>query len=422
MFASVRTLPMRITLKAGRQARIAFLNTHPIQYFAPLYAYLNASDDLNVSAIYLSDYSIRGARDAAFGQDVKWDIDLVAGYEAKFVDGFDKRNQMHGFFSAFAPELWRYLRGAELDLLVVHGHTPAAVLLGIAAAKAAGTAVFMRVDTHLGLVRPLFKAALRRPLIGLLYRCLDGVFAIGSANTTFYRAMGMPEERTFLMPYAVDNARFTSASEIGAARRAELRASLGVCDARPILLYAAKFERRKRPDDLLRAAAALKHEGISCQVTLIGSGQMEQELRGLAAQLELDNVCFAGFVNQRYLPEFYAACDIFVLPSENEPWGLAINEAMCAGLPVVASREIGCVPDLVHDGINGRTFAAGDIMQLADAVRSIVSDAALRQRMGKASRNIIARWSFVECGDGLRTALRSLGVMSDGERHGVAAR
>lgn len=409
-------------MTAGRQARVAFLNTHPIQYFAPLYAYLNSSDDLHVSAFYLSNYSIRGGRDIGFGQDVKWDIDLLAGYEVHFVDGFERRDQMRSFFSAFAPTLWHDLRNAELDLLVVHGHTPAAMLLGIAAAKAAGTAVFMRGETHLGLARKLFKQKLRRPLMGLLYRSLDGVFAIGSANAAFYRAMGVAEERTFVMPYAVDNARFTSASEVGATRREELRASLGVCDKRPIVLYAAKFERRKCPDDLLRAAAFLKRNGILFQVALIGSGEMEGELRNLAAQLDLDNVCFAGFVNQRHLPEYYAASDIFVLPSKGEPWGLAVNEAMCASLPVVASTELGCVPDLVHDGINGRTFAAGDVMALAEAIRSMLSDAELRQRMGKESRNIIDRWSFSECGDALRASLRSLGVMPVGERHGTAAR
>ena len=59
------------------KVRVAFLNTHPIQYFAPLYAYLNASEDLEVSAIYLSDYPVRGSHDAAFGQSVKWDITFL---------------------------------------------------------------------------------------------------------------------------------------------------------------------------------------------------------------------------------------------------------------------------------------------------------------------------------------------------------
>jgi len=62
-----------------KQTRIAVLNSHPIQYFAPLYAYLNKSPDLEVTALYLSDFSIRGGKDAGFGREVKWDVDLLAG-------------------------------------------------------------------------------------------------------------------------------------------------------------------------------------------------------------------------------------------------------------------------------------------------------------------------------------------------------
>jgi glycosyltransferase involved in cell wall biosynthesis len=101
---------------------------------------------------------------------------------------------------------------------------------------------------------------------------------------------------------------------------------------------------------------------------------------------------------------------VFVLPSENEPWGLAINEAMCAGLPIVASAEIGCATDLIRTGVNGQTFAAGDVKGLTTALHPILADAGTRQRMGVASSDIISRWSYAECANGLRTALASSGV------------
>ena len=227
--------------------------------------------------------------------------------------------------------------------------------------RAARIPTFLRCETHLGLRRSALKSLLRRPLIGTYYRRLDGVLAIGSANREFYRAIGIPERRIFDMPYAVDNRRFMTGARLADGERKELRAGFGVHDDRPIVLYAAKFQRRKRPDDLLRAAARLNREGVIFHLVMVGSGEMETELRALAQHLGLSNIHFAGFVNQAALPRVYAACDVFVLPSENEPWGLAVNEAMCAGLPIVASSEIGCVPDLVHDGRNGRTFVAGDV-------------------------------------------------------------
>ena len=139
------------------------------------------------------------------------------------------------------------------------------------------------------------------------------------------------------------------------------------------MLYAAKFTTRKRPRDLLEAARRLKAEGIRpFTVVMAGSGELEHELRTFCADHGLDNVVFTGFVNQSELPALYGASDIFVLPSEDEPWGLAVNEAMCASLPVVVSREVGCVPDLVRDGVNGYTPAAGDVTGLARALRRLI--------------------------------------------------
>jgi glycosyltransferase involved in cell wall biosynthesis len=393
-----------------RPIRVAFINTHPIQYFAPLYAYLNATENISITALYLSDYSIRGAADLSFGQVVKWDVDLLAGYEARFVAGAELREEARGFSSMVAPQLWTEVRAGGFDALVAHGHTPAAMLIGIAAAKVLRIAVFMRCETHLGLRQSALRAALRKPIMKLLYDRLDGVLAIGSANATFYRAIGIPESRIFLMPYAVDNARFITASQLSAAERFALRASYGVLDHRPIVLFAGKFEPRKRPGDVIRAAALLAREGITFHVVMVGSGEMEFELRALSDKVGAGNVHFTGFVNQSVLPRVYAACDVFVLPSDYEPWGLAVNEAMCSGLPIVASAEVGCALDIVRHDVNGRLFAAGDIGGLASALRPLLSNAEKRQQMAAASREIISCWSYSECLDGLRKALTSVGL------------
>src|SRR5215813_7026651 len=77
--------PGSAKLRRAAVTRIAEVNSHPIQYFAPLYAHLNAAPDLDVTALFLSDFSIRGGRDAGFGVEVRWDLDLLAGYRTVFV-------------------------------------------------------------------------------------------------------------------------------------------------------------------------------------------------------------------------------------------------------------------------------------------------------------------------------------------------
>ena len=390
-----------------RKRRVAFLNTHPIQYFGPLYAYLNRAEDLSITGLYLSDYSIRGATDRAFGRAVRWDIDLLAGYDAQFIAGAERRNEPSGFLSMWAPEVWNAVRCGGFDALVVHGHTPATMLLALAAAKSAGTPVFARAETHLGLKRSPVKRALRRPVMSALYRQFDGFLTIGSANRAYYQAMGVDLNRMSLIPYCVDNARFARSAKFD---RLAARCRLGVEDEAPIVLYAAKFSPRKRPADLLAAAARLKASGAVFHLVMVGSGELEPRLHALAAGLGLTEATFPGFINQSELPGLYAASDIFVLPSEDEPWGLAVNEAMSAGLPVVVASEVGCVADLVVDGVNGRTFTAGDVEALAAALRELVEDPAARARMGATSQAIIAGWGFAECLSGLREALDRVGA------------
>src|SRR4030095_2671554 len=78
-------------------------------------------------------------------------------------------------------------------------------------------------------------------------------------------------------------------------------------------------------------------------------------------------VTIAGFVNQRALPDWYASADTLVLPSDSrETWGLVVNEAMAAGLPVIVSNAAGCSVDLVRERDNGFTYPCGDVDTLAD--------------------------------------------------------
>lgn len=390
------------------KTRIAVLNSHPIQYFAPLYAYLNSAPDLDVTALYLSNISIRGGRDSGFGREVKWDVDLLDGYRAIFLGKAADIRVPAGFMSLIGPQVWNEIRSGRYDILWVNGHKYAADHIAIAAANSIGIPVMMRSETHLGLRRSGLKAIIRQPIMGAFYSLCDRFLSIGTANAAFYRAMGVPQNRIFLVPYSVDNDRFMVASQMKLEERQDRRRRLGVFDDSPIILFASKFQKRKNPDHLLKSAHRLAVEGYRFHVVMIGSGDMEPELRELVATLGMTNVSFPGFVNQRVLPQVSAACDIFVLPSENEPWGLIVNEMMCAGLPVVVSNEVGCVPDLVADGGNGLLFNAGDIHALTDALRTLIRDPVIRKKMSEAGIKRISKWGYPECLEGVRAAILSL--------------
>ena len=396
----------RPKVRAGRPFRLAVLNSHPIQYFAPLYRYLSKDPALDITVLYLSDASLRGGQDPGFGQSVTWDVDLLDGYSSRFLGKAAKTRTPAGFFSLTAPEIWSEIRNGGYDAVLVHGHQYAANFLAIAAAKLSGTRVWVKGETHLGLERAGGRRLLRRPVMAAFHGLVDRAMAIGSANAEYYRAMGVPEQKIYVAPYSVDNARFIADSSLSAADRRIWRAHFDIPGDGPAILYAAKFTRRKRPDDLLQAALRIRGSGAPpFTVVMCGSGEMDAELRAFCLSNGLDNVVFTGFVNQANLPKLYGACDVFVLPSGNEPWGLAVNEAMCASLPIVVSREVGCVPDLVTEGVNGFTPDAGDIDALTSALRQLVENAELREAQGKASRERISSWSYRECLEAFHGAL-----------------
>jgi glycosyltransferase involved in cell wall biosynthesis len=194
------------------------------------------------------------------------------------------------------------------------------------------------------------------------------------------------------VPFAVDNEYFTRLTQ--QYDKKALREEMGIPQDQPIILFASKLLERKRPLDLLVAFHRLQQEKVSAALVFVGSGEQELQLKHYARKHDLSDVHFLGFKNQSDLPKYYSLADVFVFPAENEPWGLVLNEVMCAGLPIVAAREIGAVPDLLRHGENGFTYEAGDINQLTSYLRQLLEAPEKRMLMGRHSRAIIGQWTY----------------------------
>ena len=124
------------------------------------------------------------------------------------------------------------------------------------------------------------------------------------------------------------------------------------------------------------------------------------------------DIVFVPFQNQSAMPRAYMLGDVFVLPSygSGETWGLAVNEAMCMGRPIIVSDQVGCAQDLVHPRRNGLIFPAGDIPALGAALREALSDSNQLNTWGKQSREIIENYSYKQATEGLVEALEFVRV------------
>ncbi|WP_125774820.1 glycosyltransferase [Antribacter gilvus] len=159
--------------------------------------------------------------------------------------------------------------------------------------------------------------------------------------------------------------------------------------AEPTVLFVGRLDPEKRVDELLRAVAMLP-DGVRARLEVVGDGVKRAEWTALAASLGIaDRVIFRGHVTDDELLEAYARADLFCMPGVAELQSLVTLEAMAAGLPVVAADAM-ALPHLVRPGANGQLYQPGDVAELSGHLTELLTDVALRERYGAASREIVA--------------------------------
>ena len=226
----------------------------------------------------------------------------------------------------------------------------------------------------------------------VLIRGASGFFVPGRAAAGYVRSFGVPEERIALAPNAIDDSLF--------ARAAVDRGGRSGCT----FLYAGRLDPEKGIDVLLEAL-----EQVPGELVLAGSGSGEERLRALAS----DRVRFLGPLDRDELVACYAAADAFVLPSRSEPWGIVLNEAAAAGLPLVATEAVGAAHDLIEEGVNGFRVPVGDERALAAALRRIAEDLGFRAAAGARSLEVSRRFTPDAWADGVvRLAIDAAGRRS----------
>jgi len=389
--------------------KLAIIATHPIQYFSPWYRCLAARTDISVRVFYLWDFGVNSRLDSGFQQSIQWDIPLLSGYDYEFVPNKSRHAGTHRFWGLWNPSIVKRVREYEPSAILMLGYNFASLLYFLFRWGRRDIPLIFRGDSHRLVGRVGLKESIRRRLISRIFRRFAAFLYVGSANYEYFRYHDAPEAKLFHSPHAVDNERFFSSADRAVLEAEIWKDELGIPDQNLVILFAGKFELKKRPLDLLNAfvGARLNHASL----LFVGSGPLEGKLR-IAAEGHA-NIYFAPFQNQTMMPRTYSAADVFVLPSYSysETWGLAINEAMCMGRPVIASDHVGCARDLIVPYQNGLIFPAGDISALLNCLREAVSDQARLKTWGERSRLLIQSYSYSQATAGLIQALTSLGVL-----------
>lgn len=377
--------------------RLGVLVTHPVQYFAPLFRRLAREPGVEL-AVYYTHRPTAEEQGSGFGVPFQWDIDLLEGYDARFLRNVSVDPSAEGFSGYDSPEIADIVSRQRFDAFLVMGWHAKSYWQAIRAAWSSGTPLLVRGDSQLGDGRPSFRAWARllthRQFIPRFAACL----AVGTRSEEYFRFYGA--RRVVRSPHFVDNEYFSRGAE--QADVAAVRREWGVADGSLVIGFVGKLVEKKRPLDVLEAAAA---SGRKVHVVFVGDGELREQCRAAAARLGVATT-FAGFHNQSALPAAYAAIDVLALPSDmRETWGLVVNEAMACGRPALVSRAAGCAPDLIRDGETGWSHRLGDVEAIAARLAELSSDRSLAARLGARARSHVGRYSADAAASGVLEAM-----------------
>ena len=336
--------------------RFCLLGEIPAPFRVPLFNAL--AERVTFQALFLAETDPRRTHYRIHTDEMRFDWSVLRGRSVR----------RGGRWLVLSRGVTRALRAFNPDVVGVGGWNQPAFWQAVVWCKVRRCSLVVWVESTAkdtrSEARPLEWA--RRGMV----RAADAFFVPGTASREYLRSLGVADERIAVAPNAVDPAIFGAA--------ATDRANRDGC----VFLYAGRLDPEKGLDTLVRA-----FESVPGTLVLAGGGTEERRLRALAGE----RVRFTGTVGRDELVPLLREADVFVLPSRSEPWGMVLNEAAAAGLPLVATQGVGAARDLV-DG-NGIVVPVGDEEALADALRRLAEDPGLRVRMGARSRELAASFT-----------------------------
>ena len=255
------------------------------------------------------------------------------------------------------------------------------------------TAVMMFDSRRQDAERSAWREAVKRSIVTQF----DAALVAGTPQRAYAVALGLPASHVFQPVDVVDNARFARLAHDAHRQRP--------ADDAHRFLTVARLTEVKAVDVLLEAYAQYRQRSDDpWALTVVGDGPERARLEALAG----DGVTFAGFAQGDALGHAYGRADAFVLPSRKDTWGLVVNEAQAAGLPVIVSTGAGCAVDLVDEGANGVTVPPGDAPALTDALARVATLPDVeRAAWGARSREVVVDFGLDDFCSGLWAAVQA---------------
>lgn len=367
--------------------RFGVFQSHPIQYFSPLWAEVARRPGVALKVHYFSRQGLVAGVDRDFGQKFAWDIDLLQGYEHEFLPRRWPTTDPLDYTWKGLNEGLRQAVETGWDVVWVAGYIHLNNWMIGSACRRLGIPMMVQADSNILTAADKSGTVhwMKRMMLPRFGSMAAAFLPVSDHGKSYFEHYGIPPDKVFIVPYPTDTGRFRRTVESATpAQRAALREKYGIPHGKRIVTFSGKFVARKRPQDLVEAVSRLGREDVIA--VLIGDGP----LRGELEKLDRRRFVLTGFVNQGEIPLLLSLGDLNVLPSSDEPFGLAITESLCLGVPGIVSDRCGCwgPHGVVRHGESGLVYPCGDVEALASCLRELLDDEPRRLRMSARAREL----------------------------------
>ena len=297
-------------------------------------------------------------REKASDRQAGWQSQGTNGYQTHYLKGIKVKTE-----TAFAPGVLRFLKKNQFDIIVIGGYATPTAMLSILWLKIRKIPFILNADG--GFIKPSsgFKDKVKRFFIG----AADAWICSGAHTKEYFVHYGAQAARCFVYPFSSLMQGDILQAPPTSSQKQSVKTTLNIPEPKAALAV-GQFIPRKGFDILLKAWQNMPQ---NFGLFIIGDNPSDEYLN-LVDELKLQNVHFVGFLSKTALKQYYLACDLFVLPTREDIWGLVVNEAMAAGLPVLTTTACLAGLELINES-NGRLTAPEDIKATHDAIVEMLS-------------------------------------------------
>lgn len=367
--------------------KIAIVVSHPIQHFCPQYVSFAKNEKISLRVFFASALGYKKYTDPGFKQEISWGNLQLDQFDHVFLNG---ETVIPSDKNLDAPVLEQALISFAPDLIIVYGYFQKLQRRARRWAIKNKVKLAYISDSELRHDRNPVKEFLKGLYIRQYFSGISYFLSVGDANESFYKKYAVTENKIMRMHFPIDITVYKRTWEERGGLRSKTRLQFGLTDNDIVMTVVGKLVPWKNQDHIIDAMILLENESIITHLFMIGSGEMQEAWQNKAALLTKSKVHFTGFINIEDLPLYYAAADIYVHPASVEPHSIAVSEAIYMGCPVIISDTCGSYGenDDVQTGKNGFVYKFGDTRELANLVKTLIKDKALREKFGNYSHDI----------------------------------